>query len=161
MDTPRIEKKELKFALIGIAVIILWMSQVRFWIEPSLQNLPPFLAMLLFNTGFVVGMFLLSSVLNGGIRKIKITMLAIIVPLMYDLFQPTWLVSTKGVVNKAVEYWFVTPDAGFASLWSAIGIHGTLLYIFVYYVTPILLLFVFPVIFTDAGAIFRAMRKGE
>lgn len=62
--------------------------------------------------------------------------------LLYDLFQPPYFLNASGqtLLNNPSALTGTAVDAALAWGWSQIGVHGALLYYFVYALSPILML---------------------
>ena len=155
----KIEGKELKFAFVGIAIILVWTLFIRNLITPTLSQMPPILAMLLYNLGLLLGIAIISSTLDSGKIKIGISAVAFLILLGVNILNGPFLVSAAGAINTNVDAWYVTTDVGFANLWSYI-VPSTSIYNMTYVVTPILLILIIPIIISDPRKIYKAI-QGE
>jgi len=144
----KLEKKELMFAAIGVAVILTWFLWVQDLILPHLENIFPFFAMLIYQSGIFIGLAFISTILNTTKTRIKASIIAFMILVGEDVIMAPFIVGKDGVINHAVTYWYASTDAGFASLWSLI-LPNSFVWFFTYVVTSVLLMFVIPIIIAN------------
>jgi len=152
----KITKRELLYALLGTIIILSWFLYLRDIIAPLLEGLPPIVAMLLFNTGLFFGLYLLSSILDSKATRFKMSFLVLMVFLGIDILAPPYLVLKDGFIVKSIELWFVSTDAAIGSFYQSFS-SGYAVFFLTYIVTPILFLFVIPIIVSDPGKIKRVL----
>ena len=151
----KIIKREYWYFGAGLAFILLWVLVLRGLLEEELQIFPSFIAMLIYNLGFFAGTVILSYVISGKFN-FKWVGLAFIVGLAWSLIAGTPLVNTEGVINTAVEHYYVAEDVGFAQLYS-LFIPKAWLYEAVYIFTPVLIILLFPIFFLKPRQISRVI----
>jgi hypothetical protein len=180
----KIEKRELLFAVTGIIFLLIWFLFLKPLIAPSLSGIFSFLAMIIYNIGTLIGLFFVASILDSKKTRIKASIIAFLVLMGEDLIMAPYVVSTAGIINTNVDYWFVSTDAGWGSLhqlwvpaiansWNWLIAHtttiilpgldlfvtsGYLIWIFTYIITPILISFVIPIIIGNPKLIRNAFR---
>lgn len=161
MADIRIEGKEIKYAIGGVALIMLWFLFVRPALAPFLQTIPPIFAMLIFQAGLLAGLLLLSTLLNGHAFHIKFSIITFIILLGINILTPPYLVSIDGTIHKDIDYWYVSTDAAFGSLYSGVSfVPASWIWYLVYILTPILLMVVIPVIITNPQVIKKTIQGG-
>jgi hypothetical protein len=147
-----IERKELVYASIGIIFILVWFLKLRIFIAPLLEKLHPFIAMLIFNSGLFLGLYLLSGILNGKKIMLKGTLITFCVLLGVDILYAPYLVSEAGtIINSNLDYWYVSTDVGFGSLYASfvpsVPVFGlNSIWALTYIVTPALLMLIVPIV---------------
>jgi hypothetical protein len=141
----KIEKKEIIYALIGVASILMWFLWLRKIIAPTLETLPPFIAMVLYNFGLFIGLFLISGVLNGRNVRWRSALITFVIILGVDILYAPYLVTTSGELLNDFDYWYVSTDIGFGSLYSYF-LPLAWVWTFTYIITPVLLMVFFPII---------------
>lgn len=143
--STKIEKSEIKYAIIGAAILTLWFLYIQKAIAPYLQTLNPFLAFVVYQSGLFLGIYLLASVVSSKKIQLKLTIASISLLIGYDIWVAPYLVSGAGVIATNVEYWYVSSDVAMASLFSSFLPQG-MVYIATYVVAPIILMFIVPII---------------
>ena len=156
MKNLKIEKKELYFSLLGILLIVGWFLFLKNIFASFLSNLFPFYAMLISSIILFLGLFLLCRSLNGNGQGLKIAILTLIVILAVDIIATPYLVTTEGVLMNTVEYWFVSADVGFASLYQ-LFLPLSFVWFVTYIITPIILLCLTPIIFLKPKQIAKML----
>jgi len=152
----KIEKKEIFFLLIGTLIILAWFLAISDRLAPFLRQINPFFAMLIFQSGLFIGIVFVAQILSKRKTQIKASFISFLILLGLDLIYPPYLVSKEGVINMATEYWYVSTDAGFASLYHYV-FSPHMLFTLTYIITPILLILVIPVIIANPKLISRAL----
>jgi hypothetical protein len=161
MADIKIEGKEIKYAIGGVSLIMIWFLFVRPAIAPFLQTLPPIFSMLIFQAGLLGGLLLLSTLLNGHAFHIKFSIITFIILLGVNILTPPYLVAQNGTIHTEVEYWYVSTDAAFGSLYTSIPfIPASWIWYLVYIFTPIILMVVIPVIITSPNVIRKTIQGG-
>lgn len=150
-----IEKKEIKYGLIGIAIILAWFLWLRPRITPFLASLHPFFAMLVYEIGLFVGILFISSVLSKGSLNWRVATITALIFIGFDIITAPYLVTTSGVILQNVELWFVSADVGFAALYSTL-LPASLIWIFTYVVTPVILIIVIPILIGNPKQLAKA-----
>lgn len=153
--TLQITRKEAEFAFIGTILIIAWFLFLRDILAPFLQIIPPIFAMLIYNFGLFTGLYLLASPLNGGAKQFKFTAFIFIMFLGVDILYAPYMVNIDGSVRTSIDYWYVSTDAGFGTMYSMF-LPLFLVWIFTYVITPIILIFLIPVILLKPKQIAKA-----
>jgi len=152
----KIEKKELIYATVGVAFLLLWFLLIRNWIEPLLVNMFPFLAMLIYNFGLFVGILGLSSILDSNKSKWKLVTIAFSIILGIGIISAPYLVSYTGAINTTADMYNVGADVGFASLWSLI-VPQSWVWFMTYIVSATLLLLIIPVLIGTSKQIAKIL----
>lgn len=142
-----IEKKEIRYLLFGVIGLIIFFIFLRPSIGNSLRNMSPILAMIIFNLALLFYIGILSSLLNHN--RVKISFILLSVFLGLSTISGPYLVSPSGELNSNVDFYFISPDYAFGTLWLSLGIPKNLLFIFVYIITPLIFLFLLPVVITN------------
>jgi len=156
MANVKIEKEEIKFAFIGIAIIMFWFLVARPWIAPYLQALPPIIAMLIFNMGLLVGLLFMSSMMNGHKFSMKFSIMTFIILIGINILTPPYLVEANGLVHTEVDYWYVAADASIGTFWASF-LPQAWVWTFTYIISPILLIVLIPIIISDPKTIKKTM----
>lgn len=156
MKNLKVEKKELYFSLLGILLIVSWFLFLKNIFASFLGNLLPFCAMLIYSIVLFLGLFLLCRSLNGNGQGLKIAIITLIVILAIDIIAAPYLVTPAGVLMNNVEYWFVSADVGFASLYQ-LFLPLSFVWFVTYIITPIILLCLIPVIFLKPKQIAKIL----
>lgn len=154
----KLEKKEILYAFVGVLFIIIWFLWVKNLIAPSLIKLPPFLAMIIYSFGFLIGFGFISSILTSTKLKIKASIIGFLFVLGVDLIYAPYIVNKVGVINQTVDYWFVTTDAAIASLWDLI-LPNNFIWFFTYIITPVLFMFIIPILIANPKIISKLWKK--
>ena len=154
----KLEKRELLYTLIGGIIILVWFLLIKDLIAPYLIILPNILSVLIYHTGFYIGIFLLSSILVSTKLKLKFSFIAISILTGIDLIDTPYMVSRLGILNTGVDYYFTTYDAGFYSIYS-LFISGKLLWWLVYPITGILLILIIPVLISTPKRIWKTFMR--
>lgn len=141
----KIDSKELKFALLGLAIILSWFIWFRPIVAAPLSEMHPFLAMLIYNSGLFFGLYLLSSPLNGSRVKWKASLITFVVILGVDILYAPYLVNTDGTILTSNPLWYVATDAGFGSLYLEF-LPQSFVWFAVYIITSSILIFAIPII---------------
>lgn len=153
-----LDQKEIRFAAIGAAVIMIWFLFIRNLIAPTLQLIPPIIAMLIYNIGLLVGLLMLGKILSDSKKsKAKISVITFIVIIGINILTAPYLVSPQGMITTNVEYWYVAADAGIASFWQYF-VPMDKVWLFTYIISPILLIFVVPVIGSNPKKIAKIFK---
>lgn len=154
----QLEKREIKYAIYGAAMILLWFLYVRPIIATSLQTVPPVIATILFQVGLLAGLLFLSTFLNGHQFHIRFSLITFMVVLGIGILTPPYLVTQTGSIHKEVDLWYLSADAAFADMWGHY-VPASMIWNFTYIVTPILLMIVIPVLLTDSGTIKKILQS--
>lgn len=141
----KLEKKELIFALSGMGFTLVWFLWLRDLIAPILQNIFPFLAMLLYNMGLFAGLLLMSELLKKNSYRWRILLMSFSIILGVGILSAPYLISHQGIANTNADYWYVSNDVGFASLWSLI-VPLSWVWTMTYVISSTLMIFVIPTI---------------
>lgn len=141
--TIKLEKKEIFFTLFGLVALMFWFLIARNFIASYLQMLPTFIAMLLYNVGLLIGLYFLAYPLNGHKTRWAFSLITVMVILGLNIISAPYLVNADGTINTTVDFWFVSADAGFASLW-ALFLPQTWIWFMTYIITPGILLLLIP-----------------
>lgn len=157
MVEMRIERKEIKYAVIGVIFILAWFLFIRPAIAPTLEKIHPLFAMFIFQIGLFGGLLMLSSFLNGHQFHIRFSTITFVMLMGINLLTPPYLVTQDGLIHQDIDYWYVSSDAAFGTLWASF-IPASVLWYFVYILTPILLMIVIPVLIADPTAIKRTLQ---
>ena len=153
----KVEKKEILFFFIGTIFILLWFLYLRNLISHFLFNLHPFIAMLLFQTGLFIGLTFLSSMLDSWKVKLGVSSIIFLIIVGIDIIVAPYLVDINGIINKSVEMWYVSADVGFGALYS-LFLPSNLIWYAVYIFTPILLIFIIPILISNRRIIKKAFQ---
>jgi len=122
----KLEKKEIEYMFVGVVFLLLWFLYIREMIAPYLQNVYPFFAMLIFNSGMFFSLYLIFSILNGKETQLKLTILSFLLFIGMDIIAPPYLLSPQGVFATTSDYYFVSTDYGFGRLYESLGFNQTL-----------------------------------
>lgn len=141
----KLEKREIMFALIGTIIILVWFLQIRHIIAPYLQTLHPFIAMLIYNFGLFIGLYLLAAPLDGKSVQWKTAIIIFVVFLGVDLLYAPYLVNDNGTIEKGFDYWYVATDSGFGSLYAEF-LPANMIWTATYIFTTVVLVFILPVV---------------
>lgn len=147
-----IENKELKYAGIGALILIGWFLYAKEAIAPFLASQQPYIAAIIYHIGFYIGIFMLSSLLVSGEKRLKFSIISILILTGIDIIDAPYIINSLGQFNTSVEYWYTTYDAMFGSILSNF-FSGPLLWMMVYIVVPTLLIFVIPIWIANPKAI--------
>jgi hypothetical protein len=159
MADMKIEGKEIKYAIAGVTLIMMWFLLVRPAIAPFLQTIPPIFAMIIFQAGLLGGLLMLSTLLNGHAFHIKFSIITFIILLGINILTPPYLVAQNGTIHTEVDYWYVSTDAAFGTLYASIPfVPITWVWYLVYIFTPIMLMVVIPVIITNPNVIKKTIQ---
>ncbi len=156
----KIETKEIIFTLIGMTGIILWFVFLKDLVAPFLSSLPTLVAYPIFYSFIFLFIFLLSSILIGTFTKVRFSLALFSLLISLQLLIPPYYVSGSGVLNKAIEYWFIETDIFISSFWGLFGISGNLLWIFTYPVTIFITMFLIPIILLSSKKIAKSILDG-
>lgn len=151
-----IEDKELKYAGIGVAVLLVWFLYAKDAIAPFLISQPPYIAAVIYHLGIYAGVYLLSAILVQKYNRVKFSLISISILMGLDIIDAPYIISKTGVFNTSIEYWFTTYDAMFGSILQNF-ISGQILWAAVYIIIPILLIFIIPIVISKPGAIKKAL----
>lgn len=154
----KIEKKELIFAGVGIAIILLWFFFVKDFISPFLEAMPAWLAVIIYHSGIYIGIFFLSTLLVTTKYKIKFSLITISILAGMDLIDTPYVVSKMGVLNKSIDYYFTTYDAALYSIYSHF-LSGNLLWWAIYPISGIILIIVIPILISNPKNIWKTLVK--
>jgi len=154
----KIERKEIKYGAAGFIFMMLWFLWLKDLIAPALEGMNHFFAMIIYNLGFLIGIYFIAGFLNGK-HKIKTSTIVFMLFIGTNILMGPYLVSKQGVIQKGVEMWFAAGDVGIASLWQSIGITGTTLWFFTYIVSGFLLIFLIPILISDPKKIYKAIKQ--
>jgi len=152
----KVEKKEMLYASVGVAFLLLWFLLVRGWIEPLIANWFSFIAMMVYNFGLFVGILGLSSLLESNKSKWKLVIIAFSIILGIGIISAPYLVSNSGFVNTTADMYNVGADVGFASLWSLI-VPQSWIWFMTYIVSPTLLILVIPILIGTSKQISKIL----
>jgi len=155
MKTIKIEKKELRYAFAGSLFIIVWFVWLKNLIAPTLEGMHPFIAMVLYNFGFLIGLYFIVGFLNGDHRA-KTSLIMFTMFIGINVLMGPYLVTSQGVIVQDVEMWFASGDVGVASLWQSVGVSGPALWWFTYLVSGFILIFVIPIIISNPREIYKS-----
>lgn len=157
-----IEKKEILYAVAGMVFILAWFLWIKNLFAPLISGWHPFIAMLVYQVGMFIGLFGISSLLNGDTkRKFKITLIIFLIVIGLDIIIAPYMVNKLGVITTTADMWSVSTDAGFGALYhSLIGnsmIFGvSFVWILTYIITPILLILIIPILIGKPKEIHQA-----
>jgi hypothetical protein len=154
----KLEKKELIFAFIGVVVLMGWFLYLKDLIAPFLNHLNPFFAMIIYNVGLFIGIFLMGSLLDGGMKKFKISIVGTLMFMGLDIMVAPYSVAESGIIATSVDYWYASTDAGFAALYSVI-FPTSWLWFLTYIITPFLLVFIIPIVVFGSKQISEMIKK--
>jgi hypothetical protein len=153
----KIERTEVEYATAGIFIILAWFLWLRNVIAPFLQSVHPFIAMLIYQIGLLAGLFLIANILvekKGNILPLSLS--AFLIFIAVDIVVAPYMVSMDGNINTAVDYWYVSSDAGFAALYR-LFLPKFLVWDSTYILTPIILGLVIPIIVSSPKQIKKAL----
>lgn len=156
--TLKLEKKELIFAIVGIAFLFSWFLFIKDDLTPILESINPIFATILFHLGVYIAIFLLAYLLLPKKYKVKISFIALSILVGLDIADAPYIIDKSGIINKSIDFWFTTYDAAFATIYSNF-VSGYVLYFLVYIITPIFLIFILPIIIARPKKIVEALQK--
>lgn len=160
----KIEKKELLYLFLGIGILFSWMFYVKDVVEPHLRNTNPFFAAIIFHIAVYLAIYILVLVLTTKKAALKISIISILLWIGFDIVDAPYIVSQSGILNTSVDYWFTTYDAAFYSIYklfvpNLIVFGKSLLWIFVYIITPIILVLLSPIIAVGPKKLTKILSK--
>lgn len=159
----KIEKKEIFYAVIGVAFIMVWFLFLKDYIAKYLSNITPFFASFIYNIGFFIGLFLISNVLHKTKTKIFFSIVVFIVFIGMDIMIAPYIVDIQGNISTGSDMWYVSSDGGFASLYKLffpvnIMIFGrSIIWYLTYIFTPFMLVFLLPIVIANPKIIKNAL----
>lgn len=152
-----ITKNEMWYSLGGAALLLAWFLKGRYLVSPFLESIPPIFAFILYNSVFLVGMYFLVGLLTGKKNHWKWSFITVAVFIGIDIITAPYLVTASGI-NTGVDYWYVSSDAAIASLYNYFAT-GNMLVFLTYILTPLLLVFVLPIILLQPTALKKLLAK--
>lgn len=148
----------MKYGAAGFIFMMIWFLCLKDLIAPGLEGMHHFLAMILYNLGFLIGIYFIAGFLNGD-HKVKTSAIVFMLFIGTNILMGPYLVSKQGVILDSADMWFAAGDVGVASLWQSIGITGQPLWFFTYIVSGFLLIFLIPILISDPKKIYRAIKQ--
>ena len=112
----KLEKKEIFFASAGMAFTLFWFLWFKDLVAPFLQGIFPFIAMIIYNMGLFAGLLMMSELLKKNSYRWRILLMSFSIILGIGILSAPYLVSHEGIINKNVDFWYVSNDVGFSSL---------------------------------------------
>lgn len=160
----KIEGREVLYMFLGFLFLVTWFLWLKNLVAPFLEEIPPIIAFVIYNIGIVGALFAISSVFQVGKQRFKFAIVAILIGMGIDIIIAPYLVTTHGSIITNVDYWYVSTDAAFGSLYASFIpnimvplFNVSLRWIITYIVTPFLFVFLLPVIITDPKAIKKIL----
>lgn len=152
----KLEKKELIYSFVGLGFLLLWFLVIRDLIAPLLLGIFPLFAMLIYSIGLGGGIYLLTGILNGKHKtRVKISIIFFMVTIGLQIISAPYLVSNSGVIATNIDYWNVSSDVAFASLYN-LFLPTSWVWFFTYVITPALLIFILPIVIGTSKQIRKA-----
>lgn len=153
-----IEKSELKYVALGGIIIISWFLFAKPILAPFLQGIMPFFAMIAYQLALYVGILIVAiALIDNASARIKLSLCAFLVLLALNIISAPYTVNANGSITTSVDYWYVSADAGFGSLYQFL-LPAWLVWPSVYLATPILLGLVIPILLWDPKQIKKALK---
>lgn len=139
-----INKKEFKYIAFSGLFALAWFIFVLPYLIKKFDGNNPWLQFLLFNLGLIIllQIFLKAFTLNTKIRW-ELALGLVITFVGLDILQPPYAVMTDGsLISKGPTLMVSSSDYIAGLLWQNIGLHGILIYLATYVLTPIILLII-------------------
>lgn len=139
----KFETKEIIFTISGMILLLVWFLWLKDIAAPFLMSIPPFIAMLLYSSVLFISLYLMTSVLDGKTFKLKLSATVWLFALGLDIIEAPYLVTKAGELLTSADYFFVSSDFGFGSLYHAF-LPLSWVWFATYIFTPIILMLIVP-----------------
>ena len=153
-----INKTELKYLGLGAMIIIGWFLFAKPLLAPFLQGIPVFISMMVYQVMLYIGLLIVAvALLDNTSARIRASLLVFLVALSWNIISAPYTVNANGTITTTVDYWYVSADAGFGSLYQ-LFLPAWSVWFMVYIVTPIILGFAIPILLWNPKQIKKALK---